>query len=274
MPRQTFTDIHCHILPGIDDGAAGESESLAMAEMALADGIETIIATPHQLGANAGNSGDAIRAAVARFQTLLNQRRLPLTVLPGADVRIEPDLVGKVRRREVVTLGDHGRHVLLELPHEVYLPLDRLLAELASGGIVGILSHPERNRGILRRPGVVRRLVENGCLMQITAGSLTGEFGEASQRLAVSLVEERLVHFVATDAHGVKRRRPQMHPAFDVVARLAGETAAIDLCCRNPAAVARGGVAQMPTPASEKTYARPGWFRRVFPLGRKAMQPI
>ena len=102
-----------------------------MAEMAVADGIATIIATPHQLGNHAKNSGETIRAATAEFQRLLEQRHVPLRVLPGADVRIEPDLVRKIRSGEVLTLGDRRRHVLLELPHDIYVPLDRLLDELA-----------------------------------------------------------------------------------------------------------------------------------------------
>ncbi len=81
-------------------------------------------------------------------------------MLPGADVRIEPDLVRKIRSGEVLTLGDRRRHVLLELPHDVYLPLDRVLGELKAAGLIGVLSHPERNRGILNQPGVLRPLVE------------------------------------------------------------------------------------------------------------------
>ena len=152
-----------------------------MAEMAVADGIGTIVATPHQLGSHAKNSGKTIREAAVRFQHCLDQRRLPLRVLPGADVRIEPDLVRKIRSGEVLTLADRRRHVLLELPHDVYVPLDRLLAELAAAGLVGILSHPERNRGILNQPGVLRPLVERGCLMQVTAGSLTGRLARKSK---------------------------------------------------------------------------------------------
>ena len=139
---EPFTDIHCHILPGLDDGASSWEESLAMAEMAVADGIATIIATPHQLGNNAKNSGKTIRATSGEFQRLLEQRRVPLQVLPGADVRIEPDLLRKIRTGEVLTLADRRRHVLLELPHEIYVPLDRLLDELKAAGVVGILSIP------------------------------------------------------------------------------------------------------------------------------------
>ena len=236
-----------------------------MAEMAVADGIETIVVTPHQLGSCTKNSGQIIRAATSRLQQLLDEHEVPLKVLPGADVRIEPDLVRKIRSGEVVTLADQGRHALLELPHDVYVPLDRLLAELASAGVVGILSHPERNLGILNQPGLVRPLVDRGCLLQVTAGSLTGSFGPQVQQVAESLVEQGLVHFVSTDAHGTKTRAPILSAAFQRVAELAGGEAAVDLCCRHPAAVAAG---EMVPPGRRRKAEKStwiSWLRRSFP---------
>jgi protein-tyrosine phosphatase len=268
-----FVDIHCHVLPELDDGASSWDEALAMAEMAAADGIATIIATPHQLGNHAKNSGETIRAAAAEFQRFLEQRHVPLQVLPGADVRIEPDLVRKIRTGEVLTLGDRRRHLLLELPHDIYVPLDRLLDELQTAGVVGILSHPERNRGLLNQPGVLRPLVERGCLLQVTAGSLMGAFGSQVQKFASSLVEQGLVHFVATDAHAVKTRPPVLSAAFARVADLAGENAAIELCCTNPKAVAAGKTVR----PRRRERVRPGWtswFYQTFASEHPAAEPI
>jgi protein-tyrosine phosphatase len=273
-PPKPFTDIHCHLLPGLDDGASTLDEALAMAEMAVSDGIGTIVATPHQLGNHAQNSGETIRAAVDRFQQTLRQRRIPLRVLPGADVRIEPDLVRKIRIGEVLTLADRRRHILLELPHDVYVPLDRLLADLSAVGIVGILSHPERNRGIINQPGVLRPLVQRGCLLQVTAGSLTGVFGQQVQRFSESLVEQGLVHFISTDAHGTKARPPKLGDAFQRVVELVGRKTAEDLFCRNPEAVARG---EKVTPGcrrqSEKSTLT-GWLRRTFSSELVTAKPI
>jgi protein-tyrosine phosphatase len=272
-PPEPFVDIHCHLLPGLDDGASDRGEALAMAEMAVADGIGTIVATPHQLGNHAKNSGDAIRAAVVDFQRLLTEKRLPLRVLPGADVRIEPDLPQRIRTGQVVTLGDCRRHVLLELPHDVYLPLDRLLAELAAARLVGILSHPERNRGILNQPSVLRPLVERGCLLQVTAGSLTGTFGSQVRKLAISLVEQGLVHIVATDAHSTNSRPPILRQAFEQLEELAGEKVALDLCCHHPAAVAAGGLVP-PGPRGATRRSWTGWFRRTFSSEAVGAKPI
>lgn len=238
VPDQlTFVDIHCHMLPGLDDGADSWDESLAMARLAVADGFSTVIVTPHQLGNYGGNDGDAIRLKTRQFQELLNANRVPLTVLPGADVRIEPDLVRKLRAGDVLTLADHRRYVLLELPHELYVPLDRLLGELNAAGLIGILSHPERNQGILSRPQLIEPLVEAGCLMQVTAGSVTGSFGPEILQFSEWMLSQGLVHFLATDAHGSNSRRPLLYRAFQRAEELAGYSAACDICCRNPASV-------------------------------------
>ena len=117
-----FVDIHCHMLPGLDDGAVNLGVSLAMAQMAVADGIETIVVTPHQLGNYSRNQGTTIRAYTERLQRELKQRSIPLKVLPGADVRIEPDMTRRIQTGDVVSLADRQRHVLLELPHELYMP--------------------------------------------------------------------------------------------------------------------------------------------------------
>jgi len=161
-------------------------------------------------------------------------------VLPGADVRIETGMLDRLQDGDVLTLGDHRKHVLLELPHELFLPLEQVVESLERVGMVGILSHPERNEGILRRPEVVAPLVERGCLMQITAGSLCGTFGPECQRLSKWLLAEGLAHFVATDGHGPRSRRPLIRRAFERVVDLTGETVAMELCSRNPAAVAAG----------------------------------
>jgi protein-tyrosine phosphatase len=236
----SFVDIHCHLLPGIDDGAKSWDESLAMARLAVEDGTATIIATPHQLGNFGQNEGDTIRRLAGELQARLEQARIPLAVLPGADVRIEPEMIERLTRGDVLTLGDHRRHVLLELPHELYLPLEPVLEQLSRSRMTGILSHPERNQGILRRPELLAPLVEIGCLLQITAGSLCGTFGPESQQLCERLLAEGLVHFVASDGHGPRSRRPLMRRAFDRVVELVGETTAIDLCNRNPGCVAAG----------------------------------
>lgn len=252
---EAFVDIHCHLVPEIDDGAKSWDETLAMARLAAADGTDTIIVTPHQLGAYAHNDGDLIRQRAAEVQQRLREHNIPLTILPGADVRIEAEMLAGLRRGTVLTLADRRRHVLLELPHELYFPLEPVLEELHGAGLVGILSHPERNQGLLRRPELIEPLVQLGCLMQVTAGSLLGTFGAGCRQMCEQLLLDGLAHFVATDAHGPKSRRPLMRRAYERVQELTDEETALALCCHNPAAVAAGNDVVVSQPRPRKR----GW---------------
>jgi len=233
-------------------------ESLAMARLAAADGTATIIATPHQMGSFGNNEGDDIRRRVAELQQQLDAGSVGIKVLPGADVRIEPGMVEAIVRGEVLSLGDHRRHVLLELPHELYLPLEPVLDELSRRKMVGVLSHPERNQGILRQRNVLPALVDAGCLLQITAGSVCGTFGPECQQFCETLLAEGLVHFVATDAHGSRSRRPLMRRAFERVLELTDEATAVDLCSVNPGHVAAGRTVRFGR--REKPRRRGRWF--------------
>jgi len=257
----SMVDIHCHLLPGIDDGPNNLEESLKMARMAVDDGIKTIIVTAHQLGSFQQNTGDLIRQATVKLQYELDRAGIPLRVLPGADVRIEEKLASKILSGKVLSLADQKKHVLLELPHELYFPLEPILQKLKSAGMVGILSHPERNQGILQQPAVLADLVKAGCLMQITAGILTGSMGKMRQEFCRWMLSKGFVHFVSTDAHGVSKRRPLLKRAFDEVAHLTDEKTAMDTCVNFPGRVAAGqsvpgGRRNVPRKSSDR------WFRR------------
>ena len=260
-----FVDIHCHLLPGIDDGSPDWKTTLRMAEMAVADGTQAIIVTPHQLGNYAHNLGDTIRALTKQLQDMLNQHQIPLQVLPGGDVRIEDGMLEGLVAGDVMSLGDRRNHVLLELPHELYFPLEGVLTALQRQGMAGILSHPERNRGLLREPDLLLGLVDRGCLMQVTAGSLLGTFGPNPQALAEWMLGAGLVHCIATDAHGTKSRRPLMRRAFERVIELTDESTATDLCCSTPALVAQG---KRVPPGRRPVTRRGGWRSLLF--GKKA----
>jgi protein-tyrosine phosphatase len=214
------------------------------------------------LGSYAHNRGDDIRTRTQRLQRFLVRHGISLKVLPGADVRVEPDLVSRIRQGEVVTLADHGRHVLLELPHERYVPLDNVLDSLAQHAMTGILSHPERNQGLLREPETVSALVRRGCLMQVTAASLMGTYGTRARDFAEQMLSDGNVHFVATDAHGPKTRRPFLRPAFERVCCLAGDATAIDLFCRNPAYVAEGRAVLVRPQKPRRNVLFSSWFGR------------
>jgi protein-tyrosine phosphatase len=248
-----FFDVHCHLLPGIDDGAKDWETSLAMARQAAAEGIGTIVATPHQLGRYEGNTREQILELTAEAQERIERAGLPLTILPGADVRIQENLPDLVRDGKVLTLADRRLHVLIELPHEHILPLGKLIHELRRQGIDCILSHPERNGQLQQNPELLRPWVQQGCLIQVTAGSITGHFGAEPRRLTRWLFGENMVHLVATDAHDPAHRPPLLRQAFKTVCRWAGLPQAELAFSRNPKAVVLGEAVAAPLPMS-----RPG----------------
>ncbi len=208
--------------------------------MAVQDGTRSLIATPHQLGTNSHVSAESIRQGVSDLQNAVNDKGISVTIRPGADVRIEPELPKLLRQGKVLTLADNGKHVLLELPHDTYFPLGPILHALKKQGLVGILSHPERNRGIIKCPDVMDDVIEAGGLLQITAGSLTGAFGRSPKKIAEYCVQHRLIHFIASDAHDTKNRPFGMTKACDVIIAMADEHLANLVCCENPAKVFRG----------------------------------
>ena len=250
-------DIHSHILPAIDDGTFDAREALTMARMAMDDGVGTIIATPHQRGSFARNHGGEIRTRVAAFQQLLEQEYLALRILPGGETRIEPgdaeaEIVAAVRSGELLTLGNQGRYFLMDLPEDVYVPLDRLVVGLKALGITAILAHPERNRGIVSRPETLFPLVEAGCLLQVTAAGVLGEFGQVVQEFAERLIRQGLVHLIASDAHHVHYRPPLLAAAIGRVAQLVGGAATATLSQRNAASIIAGhpGASLPPLPVT------------------------
>ena len=258
-----FIDIHCHILPGIDDGAKDWDVSLAMARLAVADGIGTIVATPHQLGNYELVRTARILQLTAEAQERITAAGIPLTVLPGADVRIHEELPQFVRNQTVLTLADRKTHLLIELPHEQFLPLGQLIYRLQGEGICCILSHPERNRELLHSPDLLRPLVQQGCLVQLTAGSITGHFGPNVLRISRRMLEQQLVHLVATDAHDVKHRPPCLSDAYDIVSRWVGAELAQKIFVDNPQAVLSGGPIDAPLPITMASGGLLGMLERA-----------
>ena len=208
--------------------------------MAEADGTYRVIATPHQLGPNIRVTVELIREGVAFLAEKILQDKIHVSILPGADIRIDPELPKMLKQGKVLTLADRGKHVLLELPHDTYYPLDQLLKSLRKQGLIGILSHPERNRGIIKNPDVMWDVIEAGGLLQITAASLTGTFGSSCQEIAELAVDEGLIHFIASDAHDTKHRPFGMREAYNTICDMAGEKLADMVCCENPARVFEG----------------------------------
>ena len=167
-----LTDLHTHILPGLDDGAADLAEAIAMAQAAAADGIVRLAATPHNLRLPSDAGRAELEAQAARLQEHLAARGIPLQVVAGAETALIPALPQQIDAGQVITLN-RSRYLLVELPY-MGLParLEEIIFQVQARGLVPILAHPERNADLLRRPERLRALVERGMLVQVTAASL------------------------------------------------------------------------------------------------------
>lgn len=240
-PGLQFTDIHCHCLPGLDDGPVTMDKSIALCEMLVADGVTAVIATPHQLGKFDGyNRSGEVRQAVKDLSKELKDRGIPLEVLPGADIRIDERIPSLLHKDGILTLADGRRYILIELPHQTFIDIQPLLPQLTSMGISAIISHPERNPALVKQPQAVHRWLENSAYLQITAASVLGEFGPVTQRAAWHFLSSGQASLVATDAHDTLDRQPRMSLAFKRISQKLGPGVAHLVCVENPRRVVKG----------------------------------
>ena len=219
-------DLHCHLLPGIDDGPATLDESLEMARIAVANGIEEAHVTPHLHPGRWDNDLPKITAAVEAYRAALAQAGIPLALGFAAEVRLDHEILPLIEAGRVPFLGTlEGYQVmLLEFPHShVPVGADKFVAWLLARNIRPLLAHPERNKELMRDPGKLEPFVREGCLLQLTADSVSGGFGELCAQRAREFLERGWVHVLASDAHDTVDRPPRIAPGRDAAATIVGE---------------------------------------------------
>ena len=202
-------DLHCHVLPGIDDGPQTIEDSLALARASVAAGIGTIVATPH-VNSRSPNNAATIAPLVATLNARLAEERIELDVLPGSEIAVTH--LAEIEPTELVRLGlGGGPWLLVEPPFTtVAIGLESLVHRLQRQGHGVVLAHPERCPALARDHATVKSLADAGVVMSVTAGSLTGHFGGSVQRAALELAREGLIHNVTSDAHDSVKRPPGM----------------------------------------------------------------
>jgi len=270
-------DIHCHILPGLDDGPKTMETSLAMAKMAFEDGTRTIVATPHIREGFYVSSPEAIEEGVNQFRQALSEANIDMNVLPGADVRVYPEMLTDPKGLHPYTLAKNRKYFLLEFADELLPPgVKRLVEILVEAGLVPIVTHPERNFILSREPQQLYELVMAGALVQVTASAVAGRDGPASSRYIRLLMEHRMVHFIATDGHSVDNRPPVLSEGVAAASETLG-LEADKLVTENAQAAVNGDEIDRPLPQPfgppaglHKGFPMPprpgGWLRRL--LGR------
>lgn len=244
-------DIHCHILPGLDDGAPSLDVSLGMAKMAVQDGTTHLVATPH---ANFQFRYDPPRIAQLRqeLQAAIGEE---LELLIGCDFHLSYENVQDALTNPRKYSINGGRYLLVEFAEMFNMDvMETVLQQLLGEGLIPVLTHPERNPVFQQHPELAARYVRLGCIVQVTASSLTGDFGKQAARSGIDLLDRELIHVLASDGHSTRHRLPCLAAAAEFVAERKGETVARALVSDNPGAI----IADQPLPYSPDGHARAG----------------
>ena len=262
MNGEGMVDLHCHILPGIDDGAPDRETAVAMARCAVADGIEVTACTPHIYPGMYENTRGGIQAAIEAFREVLAEEGIELQLVIGADTHLTPDLVSDIRGGRVPTLNG-TRYLLLEPPHHSVPPrFEESVFNLRTAGIIPVITHPERLSWIETHYPVFQRLVRGGAWMQITSGSLTGRFSRRARYWGERMLDEGMVHILATDSHHIDRRPPLLAEGRDAAARRVGDEEAWHMVSTRPRGILNDSFPEsLPSLPERPASPRPLWKR-------------
>ena len=232
-----MVDIHCHILPGLDDGAKSLDEAVQMAEMAIQDGITHVVGTPHANGEYLFDR-NVVRQRQHELQEILGDR---LMLGTGCDFHLNVENLEKIRSWPKKYSINHKRYLLVEFADFAIPPTaEEALHGLQLLGLSPIITHPERNRLICSQPQRLWGWLKQGCYVQVTAQSLLGKWGEAARKQVESWLDQGMVHFFASDAHNSTHRPLQLRQAYLEVAGRWGESLARSLFRENPLAAFEG----------------------------------
>ncbi len=209
-------DLHCHLLPGIDDGSKDMATSLQLASQAVENGVDFALLTPHHMNGVYVNHREDVIRRTDEFAQALRENNIPLTVFPGQEVRINGDLLTALDQQDILFADEGNQYLMLEFPDDdVPEYTNDMIYQLQQRGIIPVIVHPERNTKIMRHPELILDLLEKGCLSQITASSYVGTFGSKVETFSRQLIEAGQGYIFASDAHDLPGRKYEMRQAFD-----------------------------------------------------------
>lgn len=253
-------DLHSHILPGIDDGSKDINETIEMARLAVSEGIKTIICTPHYIQYNEPYNKKQVELLIEETNERLISEGISLNLVAGHEIYMTPDLPKLVQDGEVATLNN-SKYILIEFPmNDIPLYAEDVFYELRLMGLVPILAHPERYPMVMEDPNSLLKFLKLGVLCQANVGSIRGFFGERVQKAVIKLIEHNMIHFIATDAHGPKRRSPKIGGALEVIKQLDPQLAE-QLFYENPLKVYQNEEINPPKPIE---VIKKGFFASLF----------
>lgn len=238
---QAFIDIHSHILPNLDDGAADMAAAVETCRYAIEQGVADIIATPHAFDHVFNVSIERREEALGALRLELDRRNLKINILAGFECRIHGGLIGMLQKQPEYTLCGKGKHFLLEFDSRLVPPdFEDFLFRAHLNGLQPILVHPERNVEISGNMDLLEKFIGIGLQIQVTAGSVIGLYGHEIQRIAQKMIKRGFAHYVASDIHPAKENIYRLRDAYTHVCSLSGEDVAGDLFFRNQARILKG----------------------------------
>ena len=255
-------DLHSHVLPNLDDGAKNLEEAVEMCRIAAGDGIRILAATPHYRPKVYENGEENIFSAVSRLQEVLDREGISLKLVPGVDILVSPEVIPFLERNPGLTFG--GRYALVELPAQFVPPsTEDFFFRMRLKGFTPILTHPERNAAIQDNMRILEGMVDKGVLVQVTAMSLTGDFGDHIGVIAVRMVKSGLAHLIASDAHSPRRRVPILSRARRILEELVGHEKARMMLEETPRRILQGESIEF-SRDTEDPITRPSMLKKLF----------
>ncbi len=241
-----MVDLHCHILPGIDDGSENIEESLQMCRLAFSDGIRTIVATPHV--GKYPNTKEIILEKTEVLKQKISSLLPGLSLFCGADIEFSADIFALIAYKSLLTINN-SRYILLDTPYFLMPPdIEKQIQRLIEEGVAPIITHPERCLQIQEDIDLVRKIVEAGAVVQITASSITGKMGAKAQSVSKAILKAGLAHVIATDAHGASKRPPMLSEAATVAATIIGKDMAQAMVSTIPQSIIEDKLLDLPRP--------------------------
>lgn len=209
-------DLHCHLLPGLDDGSANMEISLKLAQEAVDNGVDFALLTPHHMNGVYTNHRQDVIDRTQEFQAALKERDIQLTVFPGQEVRINGDLLEAIDQHDILYADESNQYLMLEFPDDdVPAYTNEMIYQVQQRGIIPVIVHPERNTRVMEHPEILLELLKKGCLSQITASSYVGTFGEKVEKFSHQLIAAGQGYVFSSDAHNLPGRKYEMREAFD-----------------------------------------------------------
>lgn len=255
-----LTDTHVHLLAGRDDGPRSLEEALDLCRMLVADGVRIATAVAHQNALFPENTPEAITEATEQLTAALIRQQIPLTVVPTGEVMLGLETATLWRARKLQSIGGHGRHLLVEMPHTVFLDVRPLITAIADDPVRLVIAHAERYPELLHDTGLVEEFIAAGCLIQVTTTALAEPESAREERTLRDWARRGIIHLLGTDGHRIGEREPHYQAGYDRLVKWIGRAPAERIASVWGSAVLGGSAIEPPAPRARSRSWLAGWW--------------